>query len=516
MSAAMLFFLGAFVTRKNWPWGPLCLLALGISAGVLLFSADAVVEGPSRSSVESTVEDATSQDSSQGKSPRPLSLICDGISEVFAFATLGLGVLLTLPLCGVRQTDASAELFACLLLALAGLMLVGMANDLVVLFLSLELIALSTYMLLYVHRSDDVSHQVATKHLLLGIFSSALLAYGLSLLYGLTGTTNLLEIRAALASGRSPLEPGLMSGEEFRIALPALVFIFAGLGSRTQVVPYHFGVSESFQKISTWAAGLLATIPKAAGFVALVHLITAVSSGAVATAQLLSLVLAAVTMTVGNVMALSQTRIRRILAYTATAHGGFVLMGIAAGLQRSADVEPMLSGSSGIPGGIEAGLFYLGSYLLSAAGLFAVLIYLCKTNRQVEYIDDLRGLCRTEPVAAVCALVFLLSLSSIPPFPGFWGVVLLLLSSLAVPVTVDGLPLPLHHTGFVLLAFIAVLNLLLTVAVYLRIVIAMMLQDPISLPRPCGGRPALATAVLAAVLALGVGLFPGAVLGLFK
>jgi len=147
------------------------------------------------------------------------------------------------------------------------------------------------------------------------------------------------------------------------------------------------------------------------------------------------------------------------------------------------------------------------------AGLFAVLVYLARPHRQIEYVEDLTGLHRSEPLAAVCAAVFLLGLAGVPFLPGFWGRMLLLSASLSVQMESARFALPVSHPGFVLLSLVAVINLLMTAAVYLRIVVVLFLKGQVARPRPSGGQPALAAAMLAALLTVGLGLLPGPALG---
>jgi NADH-quinone oxidoreductase subunit N len=227
---------------------------------------------------------------------------------------------------------------------------------------------------------------------------------------------------------------------------------------------------------------------------------------------LLTLTLAGVTMTAGSVLALFQTRVRRIFACTTLSHGGFILLGIAAGWWDA--VHPAQQGASagGLPSGVQSAVFYLAAYTVMTAGWFSVLAYLARPSRQIEFVDDLAGLIRTEPLAAACGAVFLFGLAGIPPLAGFWGRLFLLTSALAVQVASPQDLVPRLHDGFFLLAMVLLLNSLLLAAIYLRLVVTMFLEGNLSRLVPTGGQPALAAALLAAVATFGVGLLPGPLL----
>ena len=196
-------------------------------------------------------------------------------------------------------------------------------------------------------------------------------------------------------------------------------------------------------------------------------------------------------MIIGGLMANTQQKVRSLLAYTGIAHAGFALLGVT------------LSA--------VAGFFYLGSYLVAMVGLFAVLCYLARRTREIEYVEDLRGLIRGEPVAALCAAVCSMSLAGLPPLPMFWGNLMLVVSAATAPSGSEGDFQRFGDSYFVLLG-LAALGCLLLVAAYWRLVSAMFLSMPIGQPQPAGGETALAAAVLAAMLTLGLGLFPAPLL----
>jgi NADH-quinone oxidoreductase subunit N len=410
----------------------------------------------------------------------------------------------------------AADYHACLLVITAGVCLTGAANDLITLFLALELISIPTYVLLYLPRLDDAAQEAAMKYFLLSIFSAALMLFGFSYLYGLGGTTNLPALADALIAARGSRD-GVLPG----VALIALIMVVAGLGFNITAVPFHFYAPDVYQGTATGAAALLAFAPKVAGFVALVRVLGYVPSplagldmplGRVLPSQplggqvpVLLWIMAAVTMSLGNVLALLQDNVKRLLAYSSVAHAGYMLIGLA--------VAPKLVGHPGGPvGGIEAILFYLVSYGAMTTGVFAILHYLSTPERPVEKIDDLEGLGRSQPGTALLMVLFLFSLIGIPLTAGFLGKLWLFLGALGVPVNEVNPESLQQHRLFVILALIGVLNAAIGGWYYLRIAAVMYLREPVqTLPRPRPA-PVLAAIWVCALLTLGVGIYPAPLL----
>jgi NADH-quinone oxidoreductase subunit N len=537
-SAGLMLAIGA-VVRAGSLWAPACL-GVQIAAAVCLAFAD---------SAGTTGSAATTE------------VAADGRTVLACWLTLGLGMLLTLAAWEVQKTSArAAAFFACLLLGLAGTMLVFVARDLIVLFLAVELASVSSGLLVLLAGSAesrtvepeqfpagaalaDGGYQVAPeeaaveeaalKHLLLGCIATALLLFGLAILYGLAGTTTLEGVRAALGVNDAPpraqstdanaardrhASPDVAAGQvrsarQSHAALAAIVLVVAGLGVRMSVVPFHFGNADIFQGASNWTCGWLSTIPRAAAFAALVRLWTDTLAPSQPAAITLGLVVAGATVVVAGFAALREEKLRRIFAYTAASHVGFALIGIAVGCCEAANVEMAAPQVSGLPGGVAAGIFSLVVYLVAMAGLCAVLNYFAPRGGRIEYVDELAGAARSEPLAVGCALIFLLSLAGLPPLPGFWGRLFVLASAFSVQAEPLGSDVPGPHWGFVLLGIFGVLSVLLLAAVYVRILIVILLAPPVATPRPGGGQPALAAALLAAMLTAGVGLLPGPIVG---
>src|SRR5262249_21775115 len=330
-----------------------------------------------------------------------------------ALAIVG-GVVLLLCSWDSVSDQHAGEYHACLLLIVAGVCLTACSNELVTLFLALELTSIPTYIVLYLPRHDKTAQEAAAKYFLLSVFSSAIFLFGLSYLYGLAGTTNLPAIMAAVAPAAARLPAP---------APAAVVLILAGLGFRITAVPFHFYAPDVYQGTATPNAALLAFVPKVAGFVALIRVLGFVLPGSISTgfahvALLPSLlwILAAVTMTLGNVLAVLQDNLNRMLAYSSLAHPAPILIGLA--------VAPSLRGES-LDGGIDAVLFYLMGYAAMTIGAFAILIVLSTQQKQVETLDDLAGLGSTHPGLAAFMTLFLFSLIGIPLTAGFAGKLLI-------------------------------------------------------------------------------------------
>lgn len=432
-------------------------------------------------------------------------VVHDGLSVAVEFGAIVIGLLLVVTaMSSQSEEETAAEFFALLLLMVAGLMLVGSANELVLLFLSLELISVPTYVLLYAGRRDYGSQEATTKYFLLSILSAAILLYGFSFLYGLTGATNLAAIRQVLTATHASGAAGSVPAGPSVLGMVALVLVFAGLGFKMAAVPFHFYAPDVYQGTTAFNAGLLSVLPKVAGLVALIRITLESLVGFEAAGESVALILALITMTSGNCLALLQNNVRRMMAYSGIAHAGYLLIGVAIGFWDVWHPQASLDSGSGLPGGIRASLLYLGAYSLATLGLFAVLHYLPRKGRQIEHVDDLTGLVRSQPFMAVCAAVFLFSLSGIPPLPGFWGKLGLFTGALAARDEAGYI-----QSGFLLLAVVGVINAAIGAVYYLRLVAVMFLQDPLSTPEPQGGRSAYLAAGITAAVVLVAGVLPG-------
>ena len=425
-------------------------------------------------------------------------LLPTNLATFVRLTALATGALLVLACWYECDDRRSADFHGSLLIAVAGFSLVGSANDLVTLFLALELISIPTYVMLYLPKGTDArAQESAVKYFMLSVLSSALLLFGFSYLYGLTGTTNLTAMAQIL--------PRVLPGDAATSALIATVMILAGLGFRVTAFPFHFYAPDVYQGGPTGAVAFLAFVPKVAGFAALLKLLSyvgdahPVAGDFVKRVMMLTWILAAVTMTAGNVMGLLQDNLRRMLAYSSVANAGYMLIGLAVvpadAFRSSTDV--------GVVPGAEALFFYLIAYGAMTVGAFAILAYLDSPARRVETVNDVAGLRETHPYSAFLLGVFLMSLIGLPLTAGFVGKLLLFLSALAAP---EGAPL---RQVLRILAVVGAVNAAVAAYYYLRVIIVVFLRSSLTPPQPAVRRsPLLITAGVCAVVTVLFGVYP--------
>lgn len=367
----------------------------------------------------------------------------------------------------------SAELAATLLFALAGAILLAAATDLITLFVGLELMVIPGYILAGYAKRDPLSTEGAVKYFLLGSFSSAILLFGIVVLWGLSGTSSLNGIATALAAGRA--NAGLAV---------ALALITTGSAFKIAAVPFHYWTPDAYQGSPTPITGYLSVGPKVGAFVLLIKLFV------IALAPLASLwipvmvVLAAATMTLGNLVALTQSNVKRMLAYSSIAHTGYLMVGIVAA-------------GAGQAAGIAGVLFYAAAYAFMNLGAFAFLTALQGRPGSTTQLSDLAGLGRQHPRLALLATIFLLSLTGIPPTAGFFAKAYVILAAVQVggPATI--------------LAVIAVLNAAIAAFYYLRVIVYLFMRDPAESANPVAEGPLLRIGLLiAAVGTVALGLVP--------
>jgi NADH-quinone oxidoreductase subunit N len=394
------------------------------------------------------------------------------------FSTLFLASTALVILLSIRYLDIEeeqhGEYYALLLFACVGMMLMASGIDLIVLFLGLETMALSFYVLTGFLRREKRSNEAAMKYVLLGAFSSGILAYGFSLLYGMSGTTNIGRIGAIL---ERRAQVSLMGGLTDWFAILAFVTVAAGLFFKVAAVPFHQWAPDVYEGAPTPISAYVSVASKTASFALLLRLfivVFGVSHGA--WLNLLAGV-AVASLTWGNLAALTQNNIKRLLAYSSIAHVGYILLGLVAGNE---------TGLIGIA-------YYLFVYVFMTAGAFAVVIVLRQRGLIGEELDDLNGLYQRSPAAALLLLIFVLSLAGIPPTAGFMGKYFIFQS--------------LIETKHPLLALIAVLYIVPAVYYYFRIVVHAWLKQPGDAPRPAMSS--------AQAIALGVALFVSLAAGLY-
>lgn len=395
-----------------------------------------------------------------------------GMTSFVKMAIACVGLVLLMVTAGVtnnlRQSKASdaarkfepgnairGEFFAFFLISLAGAMLTAGADDLVWLFLALELTSLPTYVMVATSRDNIRAQESAVKYFFLGALSAAMFLYGFTLLYGATGLTDLAGIRTIA------LEQISLTGDVSPLMLMGLLMSVVGICFKIAAVPMHFYAADVYEGAATPVTAFLAFVPKTAGFAALIILLSVVGwpldktpsvgfDGGDALTYLLWGI-AVLTMTVGNVLGLLQNNVKRVLAYSSVAHTGYILVGVLAG--------PALVTQNLVPGplgdGLAAVLFYLVAYGLATVASFAVLGCLKAQGEEAQTFDDISGLVRKHPALAGIMLVSVLSLLGLPPLAGFVGKIYLF-----------G---PAYSHGFVYLVIIALINSAISAAYYLRI-----------------------------------------------
>ncbi len=303
-----------------------------------------------------------------------------------------------------RTGVTAAEYYVLLLCTLMGMMIMAHANDLILLFVGLELLSIPLYVLAAFLRQRSRSTEAGLKYFLLGAFASCIVLYGIALLYGAAGSTQLPLIAAEMGT----------AGSSF-LFMAGLAFVIAGLGFKVAAVPFHMWAPDVYEGAPTPITAFMATAVKAAGFAALVRAFHELA-GAFDSAAITGVIsaIALLTMLIGNLGALPQTNIKRLLAYSSIAHAGYILVGVAAMTASTLGKE-----------GAEAVLFYLLAYTFTNLGAFAVVIFLIGQKEEYNEISDLAGLSRKHPVLALSMAVFMFTLTGIPPTAGFFGKFLL-------------------------------------------------------------------------------------------
>ncbi len=407
------------------------------------------------------------------------TVIRDGLGVVFEriFLLSGLLCVLISKRFLDRHLVHQVEYYILVLLATAGMIVMGKAGDMITLFLGLELLSISLYVLTGLFRGEPFSVEASFKYFILGAFSTGFLVFGIAFLYGTFGTTNLLAIGEAFRADPELIyDPYLLF---FGIAL-----ILTGLGFKVSLVPFHAWAPDVYQGAPTPISGLIATGSKIAGFAALIRILALALPLSYTVWSSAIWWLALLTMIVGNFMALTQDDLKRLLAYSSVAHGGYLMMGF---LSQSAV-------------GIQAVVFYALAYTLMTSGAFAVIVLAGRHDRERYTISDMNGLADASPTLAAAMAVFLFSLAGMPVTAGFMGKLFLFAGAV--------------QAGYKGLAIIGILTSVVSFAYYLRIVVAMYMREADEPWRLEGATASGSLAVLIAVAGvLYFGCFPGGLWG---
>jgi NADH-quinone oxidoreductase subunit N len=373
-----------------------------------------------------------------------------------------------------------AEFAAVLVFAVTGAMLVAGSTDLVLLFVSLELMVLPGYMLAGFARNDPYSTEGAIKYFLLGSFSSAILLFGLAYVWGMTGTTRVDGVATALATAvaHGSIQPGLAMG---------LAFMTAGVAFKMAAVPFHYWTPDAYQGSPTPVTAYLSVGPKVGAFAIALRLFVGALGPLKADWLPVIIVLAAATMTLGNLVAITQDNVKRMLAYSSIAHTGYILVGLAAY-------------AGGQQTGLSAILFYGAAYTFMNMGAFAVVTALQRRPGVSSQIATFAGLGRRDPWLGALMTLFLLSLTGIPPLAGFWAKAYVILAAIQAGGWLSAL------------AVLAMVNAAAAAFYYLRVVVYMYMREPVGEAAPSSpGRLFRAGLGVTGVVTLIFGLFPALV-----
>ena len=423
---------------------PLTLLTLGVTAAMLLRLAGV---------------DASA---SRGL------LAIDGFALFFKFVFLLAAAITVLMSSAYLRIEGlrSSEYYFLILCATLGMMFMASGVDLIALFIGLETMAVSFYVLAAFLKPSQRSNEAGVKYYLLGAFSTGILLYGMSLLYGVSGSTRLSEIAVAVGQPSSSL------------VLLAVILVGAGMAFKIAAVPFHMWAPDVYEGAPTPVTAFLSVGSKAAAFAMLLRLFVEGLPAITPDWQVFFWWLAVLTMTVGNIAALTQSNIKRMLAYSSIAHSGYVLIGVVAGTSR----------------GWTAALVYLFVYLFMQLGAFAIVTALRRRDVVGDELKDLSGLYFRNPVAAIAMLVFMLSLGGIPPTAGFMGKIWIFGAAI--------------DQGLVALAVIGVVNSAISLFYYIRVVVFMWIREDVMGSEIRLG-PAMATALVVTLLgSIAFGLYP--------
>jgi len=408
------------------------------------------------------------------------SLLVDRFAIYFWYLFLA-GAAIAI-LMSVRYLDVEdehhGEYYALLLLSVVGMMCMAAGIDIVLIFIGLELMAISTYVLVGFLRRDRRSNEAALKYMLLGAFSSGIFAYGLSLFYGLSGGTNLRDIARAVSVPQNLHNP---------VVVIALLTTMTGLLFKIAAVPFHQWAPDAYEGAPTSITGFMSVAVKAAAWAMLLRILVFGLWPLRSVYIPVIVVVAIATMTGANFAALTQTNTKRLLAYSSIAHVGYMLLALVA-------MGTSQPGSPGFSDGFKGILIYLLVYTFMNLGAFAVITSLRQRNVVGDEIDDMAGLYRRAPVEAVLMLLFLLSLAGIPPAAGFLGKYYIFLS--------------LIESGHYGLASLGVLYSLFGLYYYLKIANAMLMRAPMEterLPVSLGMRCAVGVTALGTIV---IGVYP--------
>ena len=361
------------------------------------------------------------------------------------------------------------EFYVLGLFGVLGMMIMVSASNLLLLYLGLELMSLCLYAMVAFDRDNGNASEAAMKYFVLGAIASGMLLYGMSILYGLSGSLAIADIANAVSS--------VEAGGEAQLGLVfALVFIVVALAFKLGAVPFHMWIPDVYQGSPTAVTAYISSAPKIAGFAMIMRLLVEGLGGLHADWQMMLVILAVLSMAAGNIIAIAQTNIKRMLAYSTISHVGFILLGILAG---TAD-------------GYSSAMFYTLAYAIMSLGGFGIVIYMSRAGFEAEELDDYKGLNQRNPWFAFMMLILMFSMAGVPPTLGFWAKLAVLSAVVDINMT--------------WLAVVAVAFSIIGLFYYLRVVKLMYFDDAVEkAPVSCGRDMQIALSTNSiAILALGI------------
>lgn len=409
------------------------------------------------------------------------ALVIDPLSQIFKIIFIAVSLLAVIASIHYFKDNRNQdEYYGLILLATVGMMVVASANDLLSLFVGFELASMSTYVLAGFEKKNSSSLEAALKYFIIGSLSSALMLFGMSLVYGVSGSTNIPEILAYFKTAQ-------VSG----IDILAMVFLVAGFGFKMALVPFHMWAPDTYEGSPTVVSSLLAAGSKKMGFVAAFRVLVLALVAVRADIQVVFAILAVITMTYGNVVAISQKSIKRMLAYSSIAQAGYISLAFVVMTQMS------------IAGGV---LLALGHAFMKGGAFIAVAVVgymVLSDNKNAKNTDDISnfaGLGKRAPITALSLFVFFLALAGIPPSAGFIGKFVLFYSVTSQAVSTAS-------TWLLVIVVIAILNSALSIYYYARVIRYMYVLPPVG-ERIHEPLPYVVAILLAVIGTIGIGLYP--------
>jgi NADH-quinone oxidoreductase subunit N len=389
------------------------------------------------------------------------------VLKLFTYATIGAALIYSREYLE-RRGLFKGEYFILALVAMLGIMVMTSAGSLITVYLGLELLSLSLYAMVAIDRDSSIPAESAMKYFVLGAIASGMMLYGFSIVYGMTGTLQLDELALAVReTGADKL--GLVFG---------LVFIVAGIAFKFGAVPFHMWVPDVYHGAPTPVTLLIGSAPKIGSFVLAIRVLAEGLGAMVESWQNMLIVLAVLSMAIGNVVAIAQSNLKRMLAYSTISHVGFILLGILAGTTD----------------GYRAAMYYTMAYVIMAIGSFAMIILLSREGFEADEIDDFRGLNRKSPWFAAVMAMLMFSTAGVPPFIGFWAKLAVLGAVIDV--------------GLAWLAAVAVVFSVIGAYYYLRVVKVMYFDEPVDEYGLQAGGAIRTVLSLNGIAVLVLGIFP--------